>query len=126
MDKEPTNCAACGAPLTEQPPDGPAVCPVCASPTVEDSARRNRQRRRFWWVFLTTPLIAFAAAFLNPGFMLVLGGLGSLTAGFLLAGSITQNLNKQIPLGIACSLGIAVVYLGLAFVGCMIAISGMH
>ena len=112
--------------LAEPPPEGAAVCPACASLQKTNSAGRNRQRRLFWWVFLGTPFIAFAAAQLNYGFMLVLAGLCSLSAGFLLAGSITQNLNQRIPLGIACSLGVAVVYLGLGFVGCMIAISGMH
>ena len=126
MDKEPTICATCGAPLAEPPPDGAAVCPACASQTVDNFAQRNRQRRLFWWVFLTTPLIAFGAAFLNPGFMLFFASAGSLVAGFMLAGSITQNQNKMVLLGIACSLGVGVVYLGLFFVGCLVAISGMH
>ncbi len=88
---------------------------VTRRPTA-NSSKRIRRWWQFWLVFLGTPFLAVGAVYLHPILTLILAGWGSIAAGFLLAGLITRNPNKQLSLGIACWLGVAVIYLGLIVV----------
>jgi hypothetical protein len=78
----------------------------------------------FWLLFIVTPSLfvisLFAGGNSTPGLPISILLVGSVITGFLLAKLSAKTFPGFVALGILYSAGVVVVYLGVAFVGCLV------
>jgi hypothetical protein len=109
-------------------------CPLCGF-RMPDSLRQSDQRPRdsnrarlwiwFWVLFLGTPVISIlglATRFAPPAIMLLFGGV--IGSGFVLARLFAKDSAMFVVLGIVFSVGVAAIYFGIVFVGCLAMMKG--
>ena len=113
---------------------GEEACPICGYRL--ESSRNARilsgpDRRWlwlwFWGVFIGTPVLALLSAQFRQGAVAIpLMLVGTLVSGFLLAAVTKKNDSGLVVYAILYSAGLFVVYLGVAFVGCLVTLNNQH
>lgn len=107
------------------------ACPVCGysetgAPRANTNPRSGPGRVAlwawFWSLFLGTPVLGLLTAARGGGLMVF--GIGTIAAGFVLSRLFTKNDGMFFVLGIVFSVGIFAVYFGIAFVGCLAMMKG--
>ena len=122
-------CPACGQSNLVN-----GTCPLCGFSETnlerggdQPMSRRGRAKLWvwFWLLFLGTPVLS-VLGLASPG-----GGIGvifllagTIGAGFVLARIFAKDSTMFIVLGIVFSVGVAAVYFGIVFVGCLMVLKG--
>jgi hypothetical protein len=104
------------------------VCPMCgysetgllpAEPKPKSGLSRGALWLCFWVLFLGTPPLGILTLPRGGGFIIL--GLGTIAAGFVLSRLFAKDTATFFAWGIVFSMGIFVIYFGIAFVGCCFA-----
>lgn len=106
-------------------------CPLCGFRMPESLRQTARNNRRadlwvaFWLLFLGSPFLTLAGfATRAVGLAILLPLAGTIGAGFVLARLFAKNSAMFFVLGIVFSIGVAAVYFGIFFVGCLVMMKG--
>ena len=120
-------CRTCGKDVSLTVANGETVCPFCGHsllPPTEGGLSRGNLWFLFWAVFLGTPLLTFLSFRTSP-----LSGMTFTATGLLFAGGILSKLFVNSHIGrivmtILFAFLLLVVYGGIFFVGCLVAMNG--
>ncbi len=101
------------------------ICPECgySDPNAKPRSSSNRAALWviFWALFLGTPVLALVSG--AQGFVPLLGA-GTIGAGFMLSRLFVKNEALFVVMGFMFAAGIFAIYLGIAFVGCLVMMKG--
>jgi hypothetical protein len=112
------NCPHCHQDL---PDNAAARCPFCQqSLPLSPAAEKSRYWVVFWLAFLGAPAMALLTLTVHVGpELLFLPVVGALIAGFAVAKILSKDTTTFIVAGIFYSIGVAIVYVGVLFLGCV-------
>jgi hypothetical protein len=110
-------------------------CPLCGFHMPESLRQGDRSAREnnraglwtwFWLLFLGTPVLGILGVATRAVELVVLLLLaGTIGAGFVLARIFAKDSAMIIVLGIVFSVGVAAIYFGIVFVGCLVMMKGV-
>jgi hypothetical protein len=103
------------------PDNAAARCPFCQqSLPLSPVAEKSRYWVVFWLAFLGAPASALLALTVHVGpELLFLPVVGALIAGFSLAKILSKDMATFVVTGILYSIGVAIFYVGVLFLGCV-------
>lgn len=118
-------CRDCGNDISGAIAAGESVCPNCGC-YFRTPVTINRRRiwGLFWAVFLGTPVLTLVSLRSGQGFLLLIAG--AFVAGGILSRLFTKDSSVDILKSILFGVLVLVVYVGIAFAGCLVVMSGMR
>jgi DNA-directed RNA polymerase subunit RPC12/RpoP len=124
------NCLHCQTELPEN--YGGTSCPSCGHDILTQSESKSPNVTRqdksvywgiFWITFFGAPILCLLAGLAHAGSgFLFLPILGAIVAGFSLAKIFTKTPAAFVVSGILFAIGVLVIYVGIIFVGCLVAL----
>lgn len=106
------------------------VCPFCLqnlTPPSPKSGTDSAGKAAAWLVFgmafILTPVVTLGLISSRSNLILAVPIIGSVVAGFALAKVYSKSTSSFIASGILFSFLVAIIYVGILFIGCMVALS---
>jgi hypothetical protein len=118
-------CRECRKDISEAVAGGDTICPWCGCPVKAEGIggmSRGWLWALFWAIFLGTPVLALVSVRVGGTIPIFLTG--AFVAGGILSRLFTKTRGASVGMTLAFGVMLLVVYGGIAFAGCMIALNG--